>query len=68
MSGRTQLSIQPVSVQISQIVTPIGAMTTIPAKKLDRSPAKKPRFGGGGVSGNCMRVWCVRSGPSLTLI
>jgi hypothetical protein len=54
ISGKTQLSIHPVSVQISQIVTPMGAITTIPAKKLDRRPAKRPRFSGGGVSGSCM--------------
>jgi hypothetical protein len=53
-SGSTQLSIQPTKVQISQTVSPMGAITTTPARKLFRSPVKRPRFGcgnGGGRSG-----------------
>ncbi|GAA5069539.1 hypothetical protein GCM10023209_11390 [Roseibacterium beibuensis] len=66
MKGSTQLSIQPVNVQISQIVTPMGVITISPVRKLDRSEARNPRFGGGGVGGSCMRVLAV-SGTSVVI-
>ena len=39
--GRTQLSIQPVSVQISQTVIPIGATTTPPTPHPPNGPHHK---------------------------
>ncbi|GGL88828.1 hypothetical protein GCM10011534_08700 [Pseudooceanicola nanhaiensis] len=39
-SGSTTLSTHPASVQSSQIVRPMGMMTTIPVRKLDRRREK----------------------------
>ena len=47
MKGQTQLSIQPVTVQISQSVSPIGAITTTPVRKFALSRARIPRRRGG---------------------
>ncbi len=42
MSGSTTPSTQPASDQSSQMVSPIGAMTTMPVRKLERSLASRP--------------------------
>ena len=40
-SGRTQPSIQPTTVQISQAVSPMGAMTIRPVRKLALRPERR---------------------------
>jgi len=53
--GSTMPSIQPITVQISHMVRPTGAITTNPVRNDPRSRAKSVRFGacggGGGENG-----------------